>query len=694
MVKGIYNIDNFPYQIFKNVNRVKRSKGNQSTKSKQIYLDLICAFDIETSTIPDIEQSFMYIWQFQVDSFGTVIGRTWEDYIDFLSRVWAQMEDNEYLFIGVHNLSFEFQFLKGIYPFKQNEVFATDSRKVARCTMYDHFEYRCTLFLSNMSLDKWLQSLKVEHKKLDGDKFNYKKLRFSDTVLSDYELEYCINDVRGLVEALRKTMQSDRDTFYTIPMTSTGYVRRDVKEAMRLCNKQKLRLENPDLSLYKALRRAMRGGDTHANRYFSDEYITGDIEGADEVSAYIAVIMCDRVPRAGWNEIHMPSDETMRKIVYQDKAFLADIVLYDVKLKDISHGVPYIAKAKCDSYQDIIEDNGRILEAKWIALTVTDVDLIDIIQDEYEIGGIDYLHCWYSEYGFIPYEIRKTVMKYYTEKTQLKGVKSTPEFDAEYYYGKAKNKLNSIYGLMAQDPIRQNIYYKDNGANKCPFDLEPLDNDTMQSKLDDANKWPFVMYAWGCWITANARRRLHLMIREVHNKGCDFLYCDTDSVYYRGHLDMTEINERLRQEAIEHKAYAKDRNGKTYYMGLWDLEHIDDTLITEFKTMGAKKYVYREKNGKLTCTISGVNKKKGAKELEKYGGVPAFHEGFIFTEAGGNELKYNDHINDWIDIDGHNIHITDNVCIKDSTYTVTLSPNYARLLSNLNQLNNIRKLTH
>ena len=49
-------------------------------KSSKPYLDIVTAFDIETTRLPDIEQSFMYIWQFQFGERQTVTGRTWEEF--------------------------------------------------------------------------------------------------------------------------------------------------------------------------------------------------------------------------------------------------------------------------------------------------------------------------------------------------------------------------------------------------------------------------------------------------------------------------------------------------------------------------------------------------------------------------------------------------------------------------------------
>ena len=67
--------------------------GCKDSKKRGVsYYDIPCAFDIETSTVwlspkrADYDvHSFMYIWQFQIEEY-TVIGRTWEEFMDFLER--------------------------------------------------------------------------------------------------------------------------------------------------------------------------------------------------------------------------------------------------------------------------------------------------------------------------------------------------------------------------------------------------------------------------------------------------------------------------------------------------------------------------------------------------------------------------------------------------------------------------------
>ena len=71
----IIDVRSFDYSIIKNTAIQPRPKGNQGGRKKIYYKNLVCAFDIETSAIEEINQSVMYIWQFRVDDIVTVIGK-------------------------------------------------------------------------------------------------------------------------------------------------------------------------------------------------------------------------------------------------------------------------------------------------------------------------------------------------------------------------------------------------------------------------------------------------------------------------------------------------------------------------------------------------------------------------------------------------------------------------------------------
>lgn len=639
----------------------KRKKGNPKTRTKTIYKDVICTFDIETSRLPDIEQSIMYVWMLHLHHHVTIVGRTWED----LSKLLGQIENElgeETLCIFVHNLSYEFQFLRAIYNPNSEEVFAVDSRKVLKMTAHNRkFEYRCSYLHSNMSLAEYTKKMRVEHQKLSGDEFDYKAIRYPWTPLTDRQIKYCLNDVIGLAEAIEVEMLTDGDNLYTFPLTSTGYVRRDAKRAMRSVNPSFVKSQLPDLEVYTMCREAFRGGDTHANRYYSGRLLK-NVKSADRSSSYPEVVCNCLFPVSPFYRVgDVDFDRLMYLIAVRKKAVLMRIAVTNIRLHDDTWGAPYLSRDKCRRIERGAFDNGRILEAEYLETTVTDIDF-RILLEQYDFDDLKAFDVCYSRYGKLPQSLINETINYYKAKTELKNVPGQ-----DIYYMKSKNKLNSIYGMMAQDPVKQSTIFDNGDWKQGAEDVAKL--------LDEHNSKAFLCYQWGVWVTAHARAALQEGIKLA---GDGFVYCDTDSVKYIGDVDWSEYNKGRIDASTKSGAYATDPDGVTHFMGVYE----SDGHYSKFKTLGAKKYAYTLTSGGETfVTIAGVTKRKGGKELDKHGGISAFKPGFVFVEAGGTESIYNDHPENGVVIrEGHILEITPNIVIKDSTYTLGITAEYEKLL--------------
>lgn len=430
----ITDVKNFDYNIIWRARKQPRPRGNPHG-SKACYKNLICAFDIETTRLTDIEQSFMYIWQFQIEDI-TIIGRTWKEFISFLREIKRRLHGS-WLVIYIHNASFEFQFIKGIYDFEPDEVFCTESRKVLKFTMFDAFEFRCSYYHSNMSLAEFLHKIGVKDEKQKG--FDYNKIRYPWTPLSESELLYCINDVRGLVEALKIEMQHDGDNLYTIPLTSTGYVRRDCKRAMKKFNNIQLKSMLPEPDIYRLLREAFRGGNTHASRWYAGDIVTG-VYSADRSSSYPAELCIKDYPMtAFYNEGYADARRIKDLIFKKQKAVIMRIKFENIREKDIYIGCPYLSKDKCRNIINGKFDNGRVMSADYLETTITDIDF-KMILDLYEWDRCEAPTLAYARYGKLPEPLTDVIKEYYRKKTELKGVSGQ-----ELYYLKSKNKLNSCY---------------------------------------------------------------------------------------------------------------------------------------------------------------------------------------------------------------------------------------------------------
>lgn len=238
--------------------------------------------------------------------------------------------------------------------------------------------------------------------------------------------------------------------------------------------------------------------------------------------------------------------------------------------------------------------------------------------------------------------------------------------------------------MMAQNPVKHSPIFQMVGD---------WNDDTKPDEqlLEENNKRAFLCYQWGVWVTCWSRKMLELGIDIVEardpvtgEKKSHFIYGDTDSIKYIGEADFTEYNRARIDECKKSGAWAVDPKGKKHYMGVFESE--DDPVTgfayAAFRTMGAKKYAYKKHlDGPTEVTISGVNKKKGGKELDKYNGLDSFAEDFVFVEAGGTESVYSDApaIDKYI-AEGHEIKITSNISIIPSTYTLGITGEYERII--------------
>ena len=704
IIKPVQELDSDFYDRIKSAPVLTQETGKRK-KTKRKYLDVVSSFDIETTRVHDYSHdeikkarenhevlndfTVMYIWQWAFsfrdpDGIHTVCtyGRKWSEFLDFARKITNLTGDNVYIVVYDHNLAYEFQFLKGILPFAVGDTFNVAPRQPLKAATWG-LEFRCSLKLSNMSLRKFAQTMETPHQKTE---LEYTKKRYWYTPLTNKELEYCINDVICLNECIIKKMDDEGDNLYTIPLTSTGYVRRAVKQALYDSGYdiiKQIRAMAPDYDTYVELKEAFRGGNTHANRYYANKLMLskdyGMIHSADRSSSYPAV-MCNRMfPMERFKTASDCSMEEVLSLMKHGYAVLMRVKMRNVRLSNQYWGCPYLSDSKCRHVKNPLLDNGRIISADYLETTITDVDL-KILLEEYD-SDIEFYDIRYARYGKLPQPIIDTVILYYRNKTTLKGIE-----DKAYFYTKNKNLLNSIYGMTVQDLVKFLLLFingdKAGECGKYKDDTEKSDREILEA----SNKKAFLNYAWGIWVTAWARYELEQGIKLA---GENFIYCDTDSVKYIGDVDWTEYNNERIKESIASGSHATDRHGEEHYMGVFEQEHDMEAFIT----MGAKKYAMIE-DGKLKITIAGVGKTEGVKELERKAKVAGcepielIREGFTFEgKAGGLEAVYNDFPlyetltapND----EGRPVQVISNVTLRPSTYTLGLAADYKRLLEGI-----------
>lgn len=585
----------------------------KGTYKKEWFYSVPCAFDIETTSIMVDEEkySFMYIWMLGINGY-CIIGREWDELewcLDKLSEYLGLCE-NIILPIYVHNLSYEFQFIKD--RFKWLKVFALDTRKVNYCRTYNGIEFRCSYQLSGYNLDtvgKNLQKYKV--KKMVGD-LDYSKIRTKDTILTKEELGYCINDVLVVMAYIQECIEQENG-IQNIPMTKTGYVRRYVKRECLGTSKHRngryrkfihaLKLE-PDE--YVQLRRAFQGGFTHANAMHA--FVTlKDVYSYDFTSSYPAVMISEKFPMSKGELIEISSKEEFEKNI-KLYCCLFDVVFINIKSREIFEN--YISRSHCRDIKGEVLNNGRVVSADTLTTTITEQDFM-IIKRMYKWDNMLVGNFRRYKRGYLPKEFVNAILTLYEDKTQLKDVEGK---EAEYMH--AKENLNSLYGMTVTDIVRDDIYYE----NGEWFSEQPNLDDAI--KKYNNSRARFMFYPWGVWVTAYARANLWTGIVSVKS---DYVYSDTDSLKMLNgsqHLEYIErynsmINEKIRV-AMEHHNFPINRTrprtitGVEKPIGVWDYEG----HYIKFKTLGAKRYLWLDSNNRMQMTVAGLSKKIGLKYLQ------------------------------------------------------------------------------
>lgn len=614
-------------------------------------------------------------------------GRTWKELKHFIERLeWFGTRDKKIVF--VHNLSFEFQFLRNIFKFKN--VMARKSHKVMRCELIDYnIEFRCSYYMTNLPLKKIPDVYNLDVEKMIGD-LDYTKIRHSKTELTEKELKYCENDCLVVYKYIQKELEQ-YETVKNIPLTSTGHVRRELKNKINKNwdYKNKVRRAiNIDGHIYNLLVDAFAGGYTHANWIYANE-ILHNITSYDFTSSYPYVMVTHKFPSKEFKKCNI----TKREQMLTSFAYILKVRFYNINCKYYNN---FISQSKCTRIRNGKYDNGRIIYAEELEIVLTDVDFYFILHTHncnYEI-----LECYYSKYDYLPKDFINFILEKYIKKTEYKNIE---EKKVEYNLEKAK--FNSLYGMTVTNNIKDVVIFD----NDIGWEELPLKNEEILESLEKEKKQAFLSFAYGVWVTAWARYNLLTNIIENDKYIC---YCDTDSIKLLEGFDKSKIDkynnkvlEKIKQasEDLEidiQKFSPKDKKGKKHIIGLFDFDGFYESFITQ----GAKKYAYTKyidknkindntnvlkiENDKaliLEITVAGVPK-QGAKALKK---LEDFKDNFIFDfkYTNKNLLIYNDNMESFKlkDYKGIEQIVNDKYacCLIPTTYELGKSEEYANLIS-------------
>lgn len=579
------------------------------SQKNKFYKDII-TFDIETTTI-DKNINFMYVFMMCIN--GKVYYHyDWNVFIEVIN--YLKTCEKEFV-IWVHNLSYEFAFIQSF--FKWEKVFCTSPHKVIFCKT-DNVTFRCTYFMTNLSLAKIPKVFGLPIKKMIGD-LDYKKIRLPKiTPLTYMEKIYCQNDVLILYYLILKMIETYKNfNISNLPYTSTGFTRKYLREKAKE-NKQYGIMRNivkecspTDLILYHMFQRAFGGGETHLNYIYNNFYFNPNncdgIYSHDKTSFYPAMCIKYKFPR----KFFKAKSEKFFELLKKDYAIVFDVCFYDIKAKT---SMTYISQHKCSYLKNVDVDNGKIYSADILVTTITELDF-DVINKFYNFSKMKIGRCFAAKKRYLPKAFVESVLDLYENKTVLKDVKGCEE-----EYQRLKALLNSLYGCCVTDLIQPLILYNE---STFEFTDQKLTKEQQKEMLIDYkdNFTSLLLYQTGIYITAYGRWELMLQnwaIGEIMN-----IYNDTDSDKHLSNSEIEQMFEKFNRENIVmmkkaceyHKidfkrTHPKDINGNEHQLGEYGLEDI----YTHFKSLGSKRYIYC-KNKKIYATIAGLPKQAAVNYL-------------------------------------------------------------------------------
>lgn len=266
-----------------------------------------------------------------------------------------------------------------------------------------------------------------------------------------------------------------------------------------------------------------------------------------------------------------------------DKVYITRLRVHNFKVR--KNKEPNISKVMMETVSNIRNIETWVKEFKGeCVLTLTSVDY------EYFINNYDYEYMEILDY--MEYKAKIGFFNAFTNK--FYGIKSQKNV-SKGIRSWVKLILNGVYGKLGQNKcseLRRDNY---NESTNSIDDIIVYENDITVEILSEGVYIPLASF-----VTAYSRIHLITVLNIINvTKGIEWKYCDTDSAYVVGNVDIL-------------KSAIKDYIDLEYTgeLGKWKIEKYFSRLLI----IGIKKYIYyggeyEDTDYKYHCTLSGINGK-------------------------------------------------------------------------------------
>lgn len=533
------------------------------------YRRLYCA-DFETSTDKwNVEKARVWLWDICDSNYNHTSGNCLDTFMEHIlnNPVNYLYSFRNLAYDGVYILSWllsnGYKHILGAKPEKmpphtfttvisdvgQHYAYMISNKHGNKVTIFDSLKY------VNMSIEKSAENYDLPIKKGHID---YDEVREEGHIPTDEELDYIHNDTEIDMRTIQLNMVEG-----AVKFTQAGNAR---NEFYKTFTDGEIDCLFPEIELAtdKYLRRAYFGGYVMPNSKRKNQVLSNMIS-LDINSMYPAQML----------HRPMPYGEPMYYLGQYDeqsKWFRDKFPLYVQRFSCVfsikENGIPTIATKRFYSSPDktYLEDSG----GKIIELTLSNPDL-ELFLANYNVLDIEYIDGYafamQKGYEVTPEEASRMSVD---EVIELDGKGSYfYEYIKKWRYIKehakkhspsrdyAKRMQNALYGALATNPCRRSSipYLDEKGILRYNISASSSDGSS-------------VYLPAGIFITAWAR---YFLITNIMKYRELFVYCDTDSLYLLGDTPPKDA-------PIHNSLY-----------GFFKVEH----LISKFKVVGAKRYIYK-----------------------------------------------------------------------------------------------------
>lgn len=589
---------------------IRDSKKNIKTKKYDEYLIIGSGFDTESSRIKvndELETAYVYHWAFSFDNYE-IMGRSLDSFQEFFGYLLSIIPEGKKILCLVANLGFDYYFTKNrLVKYLVTKHFEKTAKNPLVVEVEEKVVFREVIGLFGKSLQHIAEQFTKTQKAVGN--LDYSEVILSKTPLKDEEIVYVTDDVKILAELGRYVFKNYFGKNRTLPLTAISELRMDVKEEMgnnyfEIKNEIMSWLPDDEDDYYLFRNWLFKGGLCGTNSLLMNQHLK-NIGHADFDSHYPAVM----------NHYLYPMGKAMRvsteKFMSEKKPYIAVIRFSQLRSKT-THSILSLHKALDFDYSEInnrekyIIDNGRIWRANEVTFVVNDVEFMSIAQAyNFDVQSTEVIACWeFEKYGRLPYYLLNVLNRQYEKKNVLKAQGKSGTL--EYMF--AKNKVNGIFGMTCT-ALYLDEYEIDDTGEIVPKRNE--DGTKYKKDYDKAIKSVFLSPYWGMWITSYARSLLINFITKFPN--CVIQY-DTDSIFFRTDLPesskLVEYIEKYNKDCIAFNNELFDNNPSFVKLGTFE---VDDYLLTDFKGLGSKRYMFRQFNPKedkyeINTVVAGCRK--------------------------------------------------------------------------------------